>query len=66
MSTAKRIYDSVKPLPEPLAQEVLDFVTFIKTRRGADTEDLIQAQTRSLEATWDNTEDDVWNDVQAV
>lgn len=67
MSTAERIYDSVKPLPEPLAQEVLDFIAFIKARRaGLETEDLIQAQATSLEATWNNADDDAWNNVQPV
>ncbi|ULQ46628.1 DUF2281 domain-containing protein [Flagellatimonas centrodinii] len=67
MTTADRIYESVKPLPEPLAQEVLDFVTFLKTRRlGADIDDLIAAQAASLAHSWDNADDEAWNDVSAV
>lgn len=40
MSTAEKIYQHVKALPEPVAQEVLDFVEFVESRSqrtGADT-----------------------------
>jgi hypothetical protein len=33
MSTAERVYEEVRTLPEDLAREVLDFVEFLKTRR---------------------------------
>ncbi|MBF0132947.1 MAG: hypothetical protein HQL75_10235 [Magnetococcales bacterium] len=34
MNTAERIYDEVKRLPEPLAEQVLDFVFFLEQRRA--------------------------------
>ena len=34
MSTAERIYEEVKTLPEDAAREVLDFVEFLKARHG--------------------------------
>ncbi len=34
MSTAERIYDEVRTLPEPDAREVLDFVAILKARRA--------------------------------
>lgn len=33
-TTADLIYQEAKDLPEPEAQEVLDFVAFLKARRG--------------------------------
>lgn len=32
MSTAEKIYEHVKALPEPVAQEILDFVEFVESR----------------------------------
>ena len=64
MSTAELVYERVKALPEPLAREVLDFVGYLamKAHHG-EVKDLAFAQERSLEAVWNNPEDDVWNDV---
>lgn len=64
MTLADRIYQKVKPLPAPLAREVLDFVDFV-TRRAEGDEDrnLIQAQSQSeAMRDWDNEDDEVWND----
>lgn len=67
MNTAEQIYHSVRPLPEPLAAEVLDFVSFLKERHGlAETSNLMAAQAQSLEATWANDADEVWNVLPAV
>jgi hypothetical protein len=63
MTTADHIYDEAKTLPESLAQEVLDFIEFLKTRSDRlRATDLMRAQEESLAAVWDNAEDDVWND----
>ncbi|MBS4052708.1 MAG: DUF2281 domain-containing protein [Methylomonas sp.] len=32
MSLAEQIYQTVKPLPEPVAQEILDFALFLCQR----------------------------------
>lgn len=62
MTTAERIYKAVRPLPEPLAQEVLDFVEFLSDRYER-FDDLMLAQESSLRNIWDNPEDEVWNNV---
>lgn len=38
MTTAKQVYEAVKPLPESLIREVLDFVHFLRARRGVTPE----------------------------
>lgn len=64
MSTAERIYEQVKGLPEPLAREVLDFVGYLRGKlEHGEVLDLTLAQQQSLAGVWDNTADDVWNDV---
>ncbi len=63
MSTADRIYEIVKPLPEPLAREVLDFAEFLRTRVATpNADDLTTAQAVSMSLVWDNPDDEVWND----
>jgi len=62
MDTAQQVYEEVKSLPAPLAQEVLDFVGYLRAKleRG-ETDNLIAAQQTVLERVWDSPEDDVWN-----
>ena len=63
MTMADHIYDEARALPESLAQEVLDFIEFLKTRSDhSQATDLMRAQESSLAAVWDNAEDEVWND----
>ena len=71
MTTAEQGYEAVKALPEPLVREVLDFVRFLRMRRGVTPEraeelNLIYAQETSLKKVWDNVEDEVWNDVPTL
>ena len=68
MSIAQQIYQSVKPLPEPLAREVLDFIAILMLRQShKESDDLQRAQTQSQAvADWDNADDEAWNDVPAV
>ena len=71
MTTAEQVYEALKPLPEPLVREVLDFVRFLRMRRGVTPEraeelNLIYAQETSLKKVWDNVEDEVWNDVPTL
>ncbi|MGH8472612.1 MAG: hypothetical protein ACREVJ_09215 [Gammaproteobacteria bacterium] len=64
MSTAERIYEQVKNLPEPLAREVLDFVGYLRAKlEHGEVLDLMLAQQQSLDEVWDNATDDVWNNV---
>ena len=61
MSTADAIYQAVKPLPESLAREVLDFVEFLRLRGQAADRDLMLSQQASLTNVWNNADDEVWN-----
>ena len=66
MSTAEQIMREIQKLPEPLVQEVLDFIGYIELKHGLKarlTEELKQAQTPAMKHVWDNTEDEVWNDM---
>ena len=63
MALADKIYEAVKPLPEALAREVLDFVEFLRNRREhASHDNLAAAQTLSMAGVWDNPDDEIWND----
>jgi hypothetical protein len=66
MTTADRIIEEVRRLPEPLAREVLDFIGYIELKHGLKdrlTEELKQAQEPAMKHIWDNPEDEVWNDL---
>jgi Protein of unknown function (DUF2281) len=66
MNLAEQIYQTVKPLPESVAQEILDFALFLRQREeNAEWQNLMLAQSSSL-ADWNNEEDEVWNDVPAT
>jgi hypothetical protein len=66
MSLADKIYEAVKPLPETLAREVLDFVEFLHARREQGSYDnLTAAQASSMRTVWDNPDDEAWNDAAA-
>jgi hypothetical protein len=66
VTIADRIYEAVKPLPDTLAREVLDFVEFLRARgeQGA-YDNLAAAQATSMRDVWDNPDDEVWNDTAA-
>ena len=66
MNIAEEIYEQVRRLPEPLAREVLDFVGFIELkhrRRDIETDHLKEAQMSVMNQIWENSEDEVWNDL---
>jgi len=66
MSLAEQVYQTVKPLPEPIVQEILDFALFLRQREESlEWQNLMLAQADSL-ADWDNAEDEVWNNVPAI
>ncbi|MEY3880142.1 MAG: hypothetical protein RIQ94_937 [Pseudomonadota bacterium] len=66
MSLAEQVYQTVKPLPEPLVQEILDFALFLRQREESfEWQNLMLAQTCSFN-DWNNIEDEVWNDVPAI
>jgi len=52
MSTAEQIMREIQKLPEPLAQEVLDFIGYIELKHGIKdrlAEELKPAQTPAME-----------------
>lgn len=66
MATAQKIYEKVLKLPEPLAQEILDFIGYIETKYGLKdrwVDELINAQEPVMDQIWSNSEDDVWNNL---
>jgi hypothetical protein len=66
MNLAEQLYQTVKPLPETLVQEVLDFALFLQQREESlEWHNFMLAQANSLN-DWDNAEDEVWNDVPAI
>lgn len=64
MTVAEQVYEQAKLLPQPLAQEALDFVLFLRARQErGEWRDLANAQTVSLANVWDNAEDQAWDNV---
>jgi len=64
MNTVELIQNEVKTLPAFKAQEVLDFIIFLKTRSENDEwQDMMKAQEQPLSDVWDNEEDEIWNNV---
>ena len=66
MSTAEQIMREIQKLPEPLAREVLDFIEYIESKHGLKdrlAEELKLAQMPTMNHIWDNSEDEVWNDL---
>ncbi len=64
MTLTEQLVTQASLLPDPLLREALDFVLFLRHRheRGEDR-DLVHAQSVVLGETWDNDEDEIWNDV---
>lgn len=66
MGIAEKIYQEVRRLPESLAREVLEFVGYLEIKHGlrdVQSEDLKAAQEPAMRRVWDNSEDEVWNDL---
>ena len=64
MNTVELIQNEVRTLPDFKAQEVLDFIIFLKTRNeNNEWQDMKMAQGQALSNIWDNEEDEVWDNV---
>jgi hypothetical protein len=61
---AQVIYQRVSPMPEALAQEVLDFADFVAQKHQDSLKEVQSAQLSSLEKMWSGSADDVWNKLQ--
>jgi hypothetical protein len=65
-ATAQKIYEKALKLPEPLAKEILDFIGYIEMKHNLKdtwTDELKKAQIPVMDKIWNNSEDDVWNDI---
>lgn len=65
VNIAKTIYDKVSGMPEPLAQEALDFINFISLKHPSADDDLMLVQTHSMNNVWNNSSDDIWNNLES-
>jgi hypothetical protein len=63
MNVADTICEKAKDLPEPLAREVLAFIERMIAHRDSRIEDLKKAQEPAMKRIWENTEDDIWNEL---
>ena len=66
MSLAELAYQELQRLPQPIVQEVIDFIGYLERKHGIDDAYLMMAQSESLSKTWENSEDDAWNDFKPV
>lgn len=65
MTAVDRVIRELAKLPEPLVNEVLDFISFLELKHGlkdSGTGPLSAAQWPAMQRLWDNPEDDAWND----
>lgn len=66
MNTAEKIYQEARRLPDALAREVLDFISYLEIKHGlrdTQAEDLKAAQEPAMRRVWDNPEDEIWNEL---
>lgn len=63
MNVADKICEKARDLPEPLAREVLEFIERISAQLDSDIENLKKAQEPAMKRIWENTEDDIWNEL---
>ncbi|MGD9852154.1 MAG: DUF2281 domain-containing protein [Nitrospirales bacterium] len=62
----EQIMRDIQKLPEPLVREVLDFIAYIELKHGLKNRlanEFKFHQTWEMEPVWDNSEDEIWNDV---
>ena len=63
---AEKICEEAQRLPKSLAMEVLSFIEFVEFKHrlnNSHVDELIKSQKVVMEDIWDNTEDEVWNDI---
>ena len=65
-TTAEKIYETAKQLPDGFALEALHFIEYLRVRAEdrSFAQELTLAQQDSMQRTWDNAEDEIWNDAQ--
>ncbi len=65
MNTAQKIYKGASKLPEHLAKEVLDFLSYIEKKNnlhGNEMQNLQNAQAQVMNRIWENKEDGIWDE----
>ena len=63
MNVAEKICEQARQLPEPLAKEVLAFIERIRVKGDSSLDNLKKAQEPAMIRIWDNTEDDIWDEL---
>lgn len=66
MNITDKICQEARKLPEPLAQEVFNFIEYIQIKHGLRdvlSEHLKASQVRAMKNVWGNMQDEVWNDL---
>jgi hypothetical protein len=58
MNKKDLLIDELEQVPEPLLDEVLDFVRFIKTKMTTELKDITIASESSLKKDWLRPEED--------
>jgi hypothetical protein len=65
MQLQELLYERVKTLPKPLALEVLNYIAYLQDKEArGKINNLMKLQEQSMNAIWNNPEDNVWNDLQ--
>jgi hypothetical protein len=66
MDTVEIICREANRLPENLAREVLDFIEYLQFKHALtdpSIDPMRAAQTKVMDGIWDNSEDEVWNEL---
>jgi Protein of unknown function (DUF2281) len=64
MTDKDQLIAEIDALPEPLVQEVLDFVGFLRTKLAGDSTELAAASESSLKKDWLRPEEEAaWQDL---
>jgi hypothetical protein len=64
MSDKEQLIAEIDMLPEPLVQEVLDFVEFLRAKLAGDSTELAVASESSLKKDWLRPEEETaWQDL---
>jgi hypothetical protein len=64
MNKKELIAKEIEQVPEPLLEEVLDFVRFLKTKRNQEKREISLLSESSLKKDWFKPEEDeAWRDL---
>jgi len=64
MTTKEKLVHEIQELPDPIVDEVMDFVQFLKRRKGLHPSEPMLLSEDALQKEWLNdTEDDAWQNL---